>query len=335
MPLLSKTALLRQVEQGLQFGGWSLLQLSATGEHPARYRVTKGNLHILVRVYIWNISHGGGQRSAAEYRIQVTGLTPNRIMPEPNGRTLILGYWPNERVFSAFDYQFHAGPLGGSPSLQIGAGALVDANRHRFAVHEKANGEVAIAFRHDFLGNYIEHGEALHQMAQQPEALQHMLQLATDPTVLDQLGIEANVQEPRRRVLVQTRRTLRALDFRERVLTAYSHHCAMCGLQLDLLDGAHILPISEPGSTDATSNGIALCTLHHRAYDHRLLAFDCDYRIHVNDMHVRELVEAGHDGRLEDFTAALRRTLHLPPERRDRPDAVFVQTANKLRGWDL
>ena len=332
---LTKIDLLRQVERGFEAGGWAVLHLSSVGDHPARYRITQGDHCFTVRVYIWNISHGGGQRSSDEYRIQITGLDPNQFIPEPDGKTLILGYWANEQVFAAFDYQFHPSLLGGSPSLQVGQTALIDANRQRFSVHEKGNQELVIVFRPDFIGTYVEHLEVLHGIAQQPNELSFLSQLAADPAATDNTAIKAAVQIPRRHVVVQTRKALRALDFRDRVLTAYSHQCATCGIQLRLLDGAHILPVSEPGSTDETSNGVALCTLHHRAYDRGLLTFDGDYRIHLNDMQVRDLVVARHDGKLSEFRDSLRRTLHLPPDRRDRPNRTFVDQANALRGWTL
>ncbi len=332
---LTKTELLRQVERGFEAGGWTVLHLSSVGDHPARYRITLGDHRFTVRVYIWNISHGGGQRSVAEYRIQITGLNPNQFIPETGGKTLILGYWANEQVFAAFDYQFHANVLGGSPSFQVGETALIDANKQRFSVHEKGNQELVIAFRPDFIGSYVEHLEALHGIGQQPNEVEFLSQLAANPAATDQSDIEAAVQVPRQHVVVQTRKALRALDFRDRVLTAYSHQCAICGIQLRLLDGAHILPVSEPGSTDETSNGVALCALHHRAYDRALLTFDVDYRINLNDMQVHELVVTGHDGKLSEFRDALRRTLHLPPDRRDRPNPSFVEQANALRGWKL
>jgi putative restriction endonuclease len=84
-------------------------------------------------------------------------------------------------------------------------------------------------------------------------------------------------------------RALRALDFRERVLDAYRNRCAMCGIQLRLLEGAHILPVAEPASTDETANGVALCALHHRAYDRSLVTFDPEYHVHVNEERVEEL----------------------------------------------
>ncbi len=64
---------------------------------------------------------------------------------------------------------------------------------------------------------------------------------------------------------------VRDAKFSQDVRNAYGAKCAMCGLGIELVEGAHILPVSAPGSTDAVSNGIALCRNHHRAFDtHRL-----------------------------------------------------------------
>lgn len=74
----------------------------------------------------------------------------------------------------------------------------------------------------------------------------------------------------------RVRRTVTALvrdsKFSGRVLDAYGRRCAMCGLGLGLVQGAHIYPASAPGSKDETSNGIALCANHHLAFDRHLIA---------------------------------------------------------------
>lgn len=333
MPRLSKPDLLEQVEEGFRGGGWNLLYLSTPGEHPGRYRVYRDGSAFTVRVYIWNISHGGGPRSAAEYRIQITGLDTDHFAPEIGGKTLILGWWPNDEVFAGFDYRRHSGPLGGSPSMQIGLPALQAAVANRFATHPKQNGELAIAFRPDFIGTYAENLESIHDTGTVPAEMDLLARIAADPEDVPDEDIEEEVAQPRRWAVVETRRALRALDFSERVLDAYRHRCAVCGMQLRLLDGAHIVPVTEPDSTDETANGVALCTLHHRAYDHSLITFDTEYEIHLNEARVRELREAGLDGKLRDFRDSLREVIHLPAERGHRPRLEFVERANALRGW--
>jgi putative restriction endonuclease len=141
------------------------------------------------------------------------------------------------------------------------------------------------------------------------------------------------VAVPRQWAVTQTRRALRALDFSERVLDAYRNRCAMCGLQLRLLEDAHILPVAEPGSTDETANGVALCALHHRAYDRSLVTFDPEYHVHVNEERVEELRAAGLHGRLRNFQGDLREVIYVPSERINRPRREFIERGNVLRRW--
>jgi putative restriction endonuclease len=56
------------------------------------------------------------------------------------------------------------------------------------------------------------------------------------------------------------------------VLTAYDWRCAVCGLDVRLgsvsivLEAAHI-KWHQAGGPDEESNGLALCVLHHKAFD--------------------------------------------------------------------
>ena len=71
-------------------------------------------------------------------------------------------------------------------------------------------------------------------------------------------------------------------SFRERVLRAYREQCAVCRLRhQELLDAAHILPDSDENSMPTVSNGLALCKLHHAAFDRHFLAVRDDYIVEV------------------------------------------------------
>src|SRR5207244_10560100 len=59
--------------------------------------------------------------------------------------------------------------------------------------------------------------------------------------------------------------------FRNAVVGAYDGRCAMCGLALGLVQGAHIYPASAPNSVDQVQNGLALCPNHHAAFDRHLI----------------------------------------------------------------
>lgn len=71
--------------------------------------------------------------------------------------------------------------------------------------------------------------------------------------------------------------------FRARVLKAYSSTCAVCRLKhAELLDAAHIVPDAQARGLPVVSNGMALCKLHHAAFDQNLLGVDTSYRVHIN-----------------------------------------------------
>ena len=61
--------------------------------------------------------------------------------------------------------------------------------------------------------------------------------------------------------------------FRINVLHAYRERCAICALkERELVQAAHIVEDASPEGIAAVVNGIALCAIHHLAYDRNLLA---------------------------------------------------------------
>ena len=70
--------------------------------------------------------------------------------------------------------------------------------------------------------------------------------------------------------------------FRERVLHAYRTQCALCRLRhATLLDAAHIIPDNDPGGEPLVANGLALCKLHHAAFDQNILGIRPDYTAEI------------------------------------------------------
>jgi putative restriction endonuclease len=81
----------------------------------------------------------------------------------------------------------------------------------------------------------------------------------------------------------ETRTRLHQARFRGRVLVAYSSLCAMCRLkEARLLDAAHIVGDLEERGDPAVSNGLSLCSIHHRAFDQNLVGVSPDYEVQVS-----------------------------------------------------
>jgi putative restriction endonuclease len=49
-----------------------------------------------------------------------------------------------------------------------------------------------------------------------------------------------------------------------------------------LLDAAHITGDFEEQGEPAVSNGLAMCSIHHRAFDHDLVGISPDYEVRVS-----------------------------------------------------
>jgi putative restriction endonuclease len=90
---------------------------------------------------------------------------------------------------------------------------------------------------------------------------------------LDPVSLEAR----RAYVTVETQQRVHQRGFRERVLRAYQEQCAVCRLHHEeLLEAAHILSDKHPKGEPIVPNGLALCKLHHAAYDRNILGITPD-----------------------------------------------------------
>ncbi len=323
---LTPTELLTEVTRAVDASGWRSLVLS--NRKPFQIRAFRGDeMGVTLRVYIWNCTHGGGRaRAEDEFRVQLTGVVPGSA---PGELTLLLGWHAKYEVFVAFDLRRHEGQASQSPSIQVKEETLRNAQIHAFALHHRQNGEIAIAFRPEFLVEYALNAASLHSTGRAASDLAVLNQL---DTLTDEQISEIKNRE-RRMVVAQIVRKYRAADFRRRVLGAYSHRCAICGVQLELIDAAHIIPVAAPTSTDETRNGVALCKLHHAAYDSNLISFDERYKIEVSDDEVARLTATRMVGGLKEFKRSLRPIIALPSDVRDNPPPKYIAEARKVRNW--
>ncbi len=100
------------------------------------------------------------------------------------------------------------------------------------------------------------------------------------PDELEPVSIDDPIE--RRYAVRETRVRLHQSRFRGRVLMAYRDSCAICSLkEIQLLDAAHIVGDTQPTGEPIVSNGLSLCSIHHRAFDQNLVGVSPDYMVHV------------------------------------------------------
>lgn len=141
-------------------------------------------------------------------------------------------------------------------------------------------------------------------------ALDESLRFLPDPAHL--------TEDQRRYAQRVVKQRMHQAEFRSRVLSAYQLACTVCELKkAPLLDAAHITRDSEAEGLPVTTNGLALCKIHHAAYDEKILGISPDYVVHINP---RVLLEI--DGPMLKYGLQEmdRRPLWLPRRSQDRPD---------------
>lgn len=154
-----------------------------------------------------------------------------------------------------------------------------------------------------------------------PQRLEFTLAVDQAQRFMEPASFDADM---RRYAETLTKTRLHQRVFRSQVLLAYEGKCAICRLKhVELLDAAHIIADGQPNGEPVVPNGLALCKIHHAAFDHKILGIRPDLTLHVRQDVLDEVdgwmlrggIQGVHDKGLEI----------LPRERAARPDAERLE----------
>jgi putative restriction endonuclease len=121
----------------------------------------------------------------------------------------------------------------------------------------------------------------------------------------------------RRYAVRETRVRIHQARFRGRVVPAYREQCAICRLkEVRLLEAAHIVADAAEGGEPAVSNGLALCSIHHRTYDHDLVGISPDYEVRLS----RQLLDDEDGPMLALLKTFEGRSIYVPRRPEWKPD---------------
>lgn len=104
--------------------------------------------------------------------------------------------------------------------------------------------------------------------------------------ILDAVGLDITFSEEGEGK--RKKRRVRDPEFRRRILEVYDYRCAICGFDVRLgnlpiaLEAAHIQWF-QSGGPDIETNGLALCSLHHKLLDRGAIGIARDHTILVSD----------------------------------------------------
>lgn len=127
--------------------------------------------------------------------------------------------------------------------------------------------------------------------------------------------------ELRRYATREVRVRLHQHRFRAVVLAAYRDRCAVCALrEASLLQAAHIIGDHDQAGAAVIVNGIALCAIHHLAYDRNVMGIDPTGVVHIAGRLLHEIDGPMLRTRLQGFhgaciTVPRRSAQHPDPDR--------------------
>jgi putative restriction endonuclease len=120
-----------------------------------------------------------------------------------------------------------------------------------------------------------------------------------------------------------TLQRLHQVIFRPKVLRAYESRCALCRLgHAPLLDAAHILPDHHERGDPVVPNGLAMCKIHHAAYDADIIGIRPDRVVEVRHDVLTEIDGPMLRHGLQEMHGA---AIFLPRARRDHPDPTRLE----------
>lgn len=153
-------------------------------------------------------------------------------------------------------------------------------------------------------------------VADEPEQLQFAIALDQGQRLIkpgDDVGADT-----RRYMETLNRLRLHQPMFRARVLNAYESQCALCRLRHPaLLDAAHIIPDGQPQGDPVVPNGLAMCKIHHTAYDRNILGVRPDLVVEIRQDILDEIDGPMLRHGLQEMNGV---SLTVPAARRSRPD---------------
>lgn len=298
-----------------------------SGNNPYRFEVNKRDVFILIH----NIHDSGeGRSNPDECRIQV-GMSKNYQDAVLARRPILfLGYAVRNNVFTAWDPEMQTPRvnLRTTISLYSKFSKQVEASNSGIAVYIDNDGQRVISFKPEYLGLYMENYEDMHNADE--SALQALIRKADETGESEEGGTEYEIQG--QEFTVTHKKLKRDQKFRKLVADAYTSRCAFCGIQLEIVQAAHIVPHAHPEGVDDPTNGICLCSLHHGAYDNGLIYFTPDGTIKINKSRSDYLTKVSRDGGIQKFTNLHFEKITSPTSHIYAPASEFVTKANKLRG---
>jgi putative restriction endonuclease len=296
------------------------------GNNPYRFSINKKTFYVLIK----NVHESGeGRSNPDECRIQISKSSNFDQALSSGTDIIVFGYFANEGVFTAWNPFPLKDRFNQKDTISVYSrfSTQKDARSNRIATYRDTEGQSVISFLPDYVGLYLENVNNIHLL--DDKELIDLINISDDSNDEETDGKYSTEKE---QYTITHTRYKRDQKFRELVNEAYGQKCAICGIQLELIEAAHIIPHSHDKGTDNVDNGICLCPLHHTAYDRGLIYIDEEYKILLNKSKIEYLEKLGLASGYRKFEELGFEELALPTNMAYYPNVENILLANSIRG---
>ncbi len=296
------------------------------GNNPYRFSINKKTFYVLLK----NVHESGeGRDNPDECRIQVSKSTNFNQALNSGNDVIVLGYFANEKVFTAWNPYLMRDRFNQRETVSLYSRFTIQkqATTSKVSSYRDNNHQSILSFLPDYLGLYLDNLSKIHLLSDK-----ELSDLVNQSDMLNDSDSSGKVDSTEGLLTITHTRLKRDPKFRRKVYEAYKNKCAMCGIQLELIEAAHIVPHSHEKGTDDITNGVGLCALHHSAYDRSLIYFDSDFNIKINEEKMIYLEKIGLDAGYRKFHGLSFEKLQVPENHTQRPNSININIANKARG---
>jgi putative restriction endonuclease len=271
------------------------------------YIIQKGNpclFSLENKKYSAHISYihdsGKGRTNDDETRIQIGRDQIDWQLDKKNKGyiTCYLGFFPQGDVLTAWDPDKVESFQGKKRTSEYTRFSLYsDAIKNVINFYTQKSNRQKKMVRHpvmqsNVLGLYLQNIDVFHNydskitQENQKDNIRALIKGNLDLTndLNSNISSKQELQTSREKKTIVCKRTSYSRDpqFTKNVINAYENKCAICNIQLGIIEAAHIIPHALPESSDKVDNGIALCRNHHKLFDNGLIILDLDQKIFIN-----------------------------------------------------
>lgn len=320
MPALSNASLYRRIRAALPEA--TEFHTPENAIHPAEFTVPGFGT---VRAYLFTVTPDRsvpGARPPGEFKMQLIvdgqARSARGSLELRDAYAVLLGFSPDFGVFVGWEARLYSS-FAYSANVQVREPLLIEGRNNGWAVAYprvlRKSTEVRVAFAAGNLLPYLRASRDADNREltgdwREAFLLSRAPKFDAENFPSRTRDLEKYIERQRQRLI--TTRLSRDSKFAPRIKEQFDYSCAVCAIQLEIIEAAHIIPVNDVHSSDEVWNGLSLCPSHHALFDARRFIIEPNLKIAVDNETLAFLQESGRAFGIELLTSFRGQKIRTP-----------------------